>query len=174
MAPINPPKVIFRVRRRLKLSQEGLSRLLNATKGAIQHWERGRNRPDLGRLLALRQICPPGEERRELDGLIRQVQEHVAPVMLGIGGRGGQGVTTVRPRRTPGAPSQESLLLLRRENVRLEKLVAKLQEDLHRQREHARIMEAVATDAKREAADLRAKQISKPNRPVEPVPPPAG
>jgi DNA-binding transcriptional regulator YiaG len=52
MSALNTAKIIRRVRQRLEVSQEGLSRLLNATKGAIQHWERGRNNPDLARLLA--------------------------------------------------------------------------------------------------------------------------
>src|ERR1700675_1616516 len=77
---LNPSKVIRQVRQRLELSQESLARVLNATKGAIQHWERGRNNPDLARLLALREICPPGPERRELDTLIRQTQAQVAPL----------------------------------------------------------------------------------------------
>ncbi|MGH9356407.1 MAG: helix-turn-helix domain-containing protein, partial [Terriglobia bacterium] len=45
MATAEAPRIIRRVRQRLGLSQEGLSRRLNATKGAIQHWERGRNQP---------------------------------------------------------------------------------------------------------------------------------
>ena len=60
MEEMNAAKVVKKVRQRLEVSQEGLARLLNATKGAVQHWERGRNRPDLARLLALRQLCPPG------------------------------------------------------------------------------------------------------------------
>ena len=58
MEEMNAAKVVKKVRQRLEVSQEGLARLLNATKGAVQHWERGRNRPDLARLLALRQLCP--------------------------------------------------------------------------------------------------------------------
>src|ERR1700758_2501218 len=73
-------KVIRKVRKRLGISQEALSRALNATKGAIQHWERGRNNPDLARLLALRQLCPSGPERKELDALIKQTQSDVAPL----------------------------------------------------------------------------------------------
>ena len=78
MTTLSPPKVIRRVRQRLQLSQEALSRVLSATKGAIQHWERGRNNPDLARLLALREICPPGPERKELDALVKQTQAQVA------------------------------------------------------------------------------------------------
>src|SRR5437868_11716470 len=80
MVDLNPSKVIRQVRQRLELSQESLARVLNATKGAIQHWERGRNNPDLARLLALLELCPPGPERRELDSLIRQTQSQVAPL----------------------------------------------------------------------------------------------
>ena len=90
MVDLNPSKVIRQVRQRLELSQESLARVLNATKGAIQHWERGRNNPDLARLLALRELCPPGPERRELDTLIRQTQAQVAPLAgarNGIGSR---------------------------------------------------------------------------------------
>ena len=49
MAELDVSKVIRRVRQKLQVSQEGLSRLLNAKKGAVQHWERGRNRPDRAR-----------------------------------------------------------------------------------------------------------------------------
>ena len=77
-------KVIRKVRKRLGISQEALSRRLNATKGAIQHWERGRNKPDLARLLALRQICPSGPERKELDALIRRIQGEIAPLAGGF------------------------------------------------------------------------------------------
>src|SRR5215471_2562286 len=67
-------RVVRQVRHRLQLSQEGLSRRLNATKGAVQHWERGRKQPDLAHLIALRDICPPGAERVELERLIRKIR----------------------------------------------------------------------------------------------------
>src|SRR5579864_2180851 len=82
MESTTPAKVIRRVRKRLEISQEGLARLLNATKGAVQHWERGRNNPDLARLNALRQICPPGPERKELELLIKQTQSRLAPLPI--------------------------------------------------------------------------------------------
>ena len=93
-----PAKVIRKVRKRIEVSQEGLARLLNATKGAVQHWERGRNNPDLARLNALRQLCPAGPERKELDGLIKQTQARLAPCQ------------TLRPekrasRAIPGRPA---------------------------------------------------------------------
>lgn len=80
MEAMTPMKVIRRVRKRIEVSQEGLARLLNATKGAVQHWERGRNNPDLARLNALRQLCPPGAERKDLDTLIKQTQSRLAPL----------------------------------------------------------------------------------------------
>ena len=80
MEAMTAAKVIRRVRKRIEVSQEGLARLLNATKGAVQHWERGRNNPDLARLNALRQLCPPGAERKELDTLIKQTQSRLAPL----------------------------------------------------------------------------------------------
>ena len=61
-AAMNVAQVIRRVRRRLSLTQRALARLLNATTGAVQHWEGGRNRPGLARLLALQQFCPRGRE----------------------------------------------------------------------------------------------------------------
>ncbi len=90
MEDMNAAKVVKKVRQRLEVSQEGLARLLNATKGAVQHWERGRNRPDLARLLALRQLCPGGAERKELETLIKETQAHVAPLPTGHPGPGGK------------------------------------------------------------------------------------
>jgi DNA-binding transcriptional regulator YiaG len=117
MEEMNAAKVVKKVRQRLEVSQEGLARLLNATKGAVQHWERGRNRPDLARLLALRQLCPAGAERKELETLIKETQAHVAPLPTGQPGPGGR-ITLPQPG--------ESLILLRRDNNKLRKQVAKL------------------------------------------------
>ena len=82
-----PAKVIRKVRKRIEVSQEGLARLLNATKGAVQHWERGRNNPDLARLNALRQLCPPGAERKEL-GYADQANPVAACALAGLQTRG--------------------------------------------------------------------------------------
>jgi transcriptional regulator with XRE-family HTH domain len=163
MTAISPAKVIRRVRAKLEVSQEGLSRLLNATKGAIQHWERGRNRPDLARLLALRQICPPGAERKELDALIKQVQTEVAPLTPG------EQPTMVRGMRGrgPRAPVQvtpfpkEGFVLLRRENARLGRQVAKLEAALERRGQQLRILEDLAKELQRENAALRAASPAK-------------
>jgi transcriptional regulator with XRE-family HTH domain len=170
MAELNAAKVIRRVRQKLEVSQEGLSRLLNATKGAVQHWERGRNNPDLARLLALRQLCPSCAERKELDALIKQTQARVAPFPgekgqalgkgLGIGPRGGH--------VPPSFPSA-SYTLLRRDNHRLQRQVAKLEATLQRRSEQLRILEDLATDLQREMAKLRAAQAPSPEAAAKPA-----
>jgi transcriptional regulator with XRE-family HTH domain len=164
MTALNTAKIIRRVRQRLEVSQEGLSRLLNATKGAIQHWERGRNNPDLARLLALRQLCPAGAERKELEALIRQVQAEVAPLPPGgqpllkpEGGGKGFLLPPVRPN--------ENLVLLRRENARLRRQVDKLQAAVERRNEKLRILEDLATELQREVAQLRAGGFAKTSPP---------
>lgn len=157
MAALTAEKVIRRVRHRLGLSQEGLSRLLNATKGAVQHWERGRNNPDLGRLLALRQLCPPGPERKELDALIRRTQAEFAPASVGKEGMASAGGGRNRAGRQAGLPAGENLMMLRRENTRLARQVTKLQSTLDRRNEHLRILEDLATELQRDMAKLRAK-----------------
>jgi len=157
MAALNAARVIRRVRQRLDLSQEALSRLLNATKGAVQHWERGRNNPDLARLLALRQLCPPSSERKELDALVRQVQSEVAPLPGGPSSLAkklagvGRGATQLAP-----GYSDAGLALVRRENVRLRRQVARIQSTLERRNEQLRILEDLATQLQREIAELRA------------------
>jgi DNA-binding XRE family transcriptional regulator len=148
-------KVVRRVRKRIEVSQEGLARLLNATKGAVQHWERGRNNPDLARLNALRQLCPPGAERKELDALIKQTQARLAPLPdikpgeLGKGGEGG-GMTI-------GIPGG-SFIYLRRENHKLQRQVTRLEALVQRRTEQLRILEDLATELQREMAKLKASQ----------------
>jgi transcriptional regulator with XRE-family HTH domain len=163
MAALNTAKIVRRVRQRLEVSQEGLSRLLNATKGAIQHWERGRNKPDLARLLALRQLCPPGPERKELEGLIREVQSSVAPVKMGI--PGGKGETSAaRGGALPPLRPNENLVLLRRDNAKLRRSVEKLESALAKGNERLRILEGVCADLQKEVARARS---------ANPVPSPA-
>lgn len=156
MSALNTAKIIRRVRQRLEVSQEGLSRLLNATKGAIQHWERGRNNPDLARLLALRQLCPPGPERKELEALIRQVQAEVAPVAIGPPGggkpEGGAGKGLPLPLVRPN----ENLVLLRRENAKLRRQVEKLEASIKRKDEKLRILGDLCTELQREVSGIRA------------------
>ena len=154
MATLSATKVIRRVRQRLQLSQEALSRVLNATKGAIQHWERGRNNPDLARLLALREICPPGAERKELDALIKQTQAQVAPLPNGPAGKAGQ------PKGSRYAhlyTDQGSVRLLRSENTRLQRQVTRLEATLKKKTEQLRVLEGLAKDLQREMSELRAK-----------------
>lgn len=151
-----PAKVIRRVRKRIEVSQEGLARLLNATKGAVQHWERGRNNPDLARLNALRQLCPPGAERKELDNLIKQTQSRLAPLPdirpgdLAKAGESGGGTTIA----VPGG----SFIYLRRENHKLQRQVTRLEALLQRRTEQLRILEDLATELQREMAKLKATQ----------------
>jgi transcriptional regulator with XRE-family HTH domain len=169
MPTLNTAKIIRRVRRRLEVSQEGLSRLLNATKGAVQHWERGRNNPDLARLFALRQLCPPGPERKDLDALIRQAQAEVAPLSPGAPSAALRGaVGPGGSRLVPPFPEQ-GVALLRKENARLHRQVEKLQVALQKRNEQLRILEDLATDLQREMAELRAGVSGKVSRPRGPA-----
>jgi transcriptional regulator with XRE-family HTH domain len=155
MEALTAAKVVRRVRKRIEVSQEGLARLLNATKGAVQHWERGRNNPDLARLNALRQLCPPGAERKDLDSLIKQTQSRLAPlpdIKLG----------DLKPGEA-GAGSQigipgGSFIYLRRENHKLQRQVTRLEALVQRRTEQLRILEDLATELQREMAKLRAGQ----------------
>ena len=159
MEAMTAAKVVRRVRKRIEVSQEGLARLLNATKGAVQHWERGRNNPDLARLNALRQLCPPGAERKELDSLIKQTQSRLAPLpdikpgdlKAGEAGAGG----------TIGIPGG-SFIYLRRENHKLQRQVARLEALVQRRTEQLRILEDLATELQREMAKLKASQGAAP------------
>ncbi len=158
MAAMNSGKIIRKVRHRLELSQEGLSRLMNSTKGAVQHWERGRNIPTLGRLLALRQLCPPSAERKTLDAFIRETQNGAVPITSNhsrvvTGSAGGARAS----HRTTAYPPN-GLLLMQRQNGRLQRQVAKLETVLKRREERLRILEDLATDLQREMAQMRARQ----------------
>lgn len=155
MAALTAEKVIPRVRHRMGVSQEGLSRLLNATKGAVQHWERGRNNPDLGRLLALRQLCPPGPERRDLDALIKQTEAEYAPIT--VDKRVERLTTMMRGGRGRGAASGDASAHLRKENERLTRQVAQLQDTLSRRDEALRVLEDLASELKKDMAKSRAK-----------------
>jgi transcriptional regulator with XRE-family HTH domain len=158
MAALSAAKVIRRVRTRLQLSQEGLSRVLNATKGAIQHWERGRNNPDLARLLALRELCPPGPERKELDGLIRQTQAQVSPLLAGNAVLRIPGGGTLKGARLAATQwGNQGLTLLRRENARLHRQMTRLETSLKKKEEQCRVLQDLAKELEREKAELRAK-----------------
>jgi transcriptional regulator with XRE-family HTH domain len=154
MEALTAAKVVRKVRKRIEVSQEGLARLLNATKGAVQHWERGRNNPDLARLNALRQLCPAGAERKELDSLIKQTQSRLAPLpdlKAGELGKIGEGGGTVA---IPGG----SFIYLRRENHKLQRQVTRLEALVQRRTEQLRILEDLATELQREMAKLKAGQ----------------
>jgi len=154
MEALTAAKVVRKVRKRIEVSQEGLARLLNATKGAVQHWERGRNNPDLARLNALRQLCPPGAERKELDSLIKQTQSRLAPLPDIKPGELGKLGDSQRAAGIPGG----SFIYLRRENHKLQRQVARLESLVQRRTEQLRILEDLATELQREMAKLRASQ----------------
>lgn len=157
MAALNAGKIIRKVRGRLELSQEGLSRLMNSTKGAVQHWERGRNIPSLGRLWALRQLCPPSPDRKDLDALIRGIQEGSSPITSNHPGPAPKGAGIFRAIPPPAVYPSHGLKVMQRENDRLQRQVAKLESALKRRDERLRILEKLATDLQREMAQMRAK-----------------
>jgi transcriptional regulator with XRE-family HTH domain len=146
MATFDVPRVIRRVRLKLGLSQEGLSRRLGATKGAIQHWERGRNQPDLARLFVLRDLCASGAERKEVEALIRHIQGKIAA----------PSDVTLRSfpagRRSADPGSQ----MLARENARLRRQIERLELAVRRRAEQLRILEDLAADLQRQVAELKA------------------
>jgi len=157
MAALNAGKIIRKVRGRLDLSQEGLSRLMNSTKGAVQHWERGRNIPSLGRLWALRQLCPPSPDRKDLDTLIRDIQAVSEPITSSHFGHGPKSASTLRAVQSLAAYPSHGLRVLQRENDRLKRQVAKFESALKRRDERLRILESLATDLQREMAQMRAR-----------------
>ena len=166
MEPPSSARVIQKVRRKIEVSQEGLARMLNATKGAVQHWERGRNSPDMGRLIVLRQLCPPGTEKKELEALIKQTQSRFAPLARA------KVVEAVKPADSaaPGpAPAPGgSYAYLRRENHRLQRQVARLEGLVQRRAEQLRILEALAAEQQRDMAKLRGGKQATPNPAANP------
>jgi transcriptional regulator with XRE-family HTH domain len=148
MPTFDVPRVIRRVRQKLALSQEGLSRRLGATKGAVQHWERGRNHPDLARLFVLRDLCPSGAERKEVEGLIRQVQGKIAaPSDVPL--------RSSPVRHSIADPGSQVLL---RENARLRRQIVRLELAVRRRAEQLRILEDLATDLQHQVAELKSVQ----------------
>jgi transcriptional regulator with XRE-family HTH domain len=153
----------------LEVSQEGLARLLNATKGAVQHWERGRNNPDLARLNALRQLCPPGPERKELEALIKQTQARLAPLP---GRKPTENATTAESvAATAAVLPGGSYIYLRRENHKLQRQVTRLEALLQRRTEQLRILEDLATELQREISKLKAGPEPAPSSPPSAAPP---
>jgi transcriptional regulator with XRE-family HTH domain len=155
-------QVVRRVRQRLGLSQAALARLLNATNGAIKHWEHGRHRPNFARLLALQQLCPRARERKQLDALIRQTQERVAP--LGAGAANG-GVREAQKTRGPTGASvafssdEAELLRLRRQ-------VAELHAILQEKKKQLRILRNRTADLYLEVITLRASHSDGPTKKI--------
>ena len=148
--------MVRRVRQRLGLSQEALARSLNATKAAVQHWERGRNSPDLARLLALRRLCPEGQEQNQLEALIRQAEAGVTPPPGAAPVRSLPTSRGPHPTSFPSPAPEEILSLLRRENDRLQQKVMELETIVQKRDVQLRILEGLAEDLQRELINLRA------------------
>jgi transcriptional regulator with XRE-family HTH domain len=137
--------MIRRIRAETGLSQESLARRLNTTKAAVQHWEHGRNGPDLERLAALRAFCPPGRERKQIDELLGNLGK----------------ISTVRPRPRSGVSSSRLVALINRreiENARLRKAIARLESMLTKKEEKIRILNEIASQLQREILVLRASR----------------
>jgi transcriptional regulator with XRE-family HTH domain len=156
---LNVAQVIRRVRQRLGLSQEALARLLNATKGAVQHWERGRNGPDLARLMALRQLCPPGRERTQLDTLVRQTQVRVSPLGIGAGGGRESGRSSGVAKGAADVLPEDEVGRLRRQHQRLRRQVENLHSSLKQRNEQLRVLQDLAAELQRELAVLRPRAV---------------
>lgn len=171
MAELDVSKVIRRVRQKLQVSQEGLSRLLNATKGAVQHWERGRNRPDLARLMALRQLCPPSQERKDLDALIRESQAQVSPYSSIKTGLRNQ---AAKSKDLDDLFPPQGLDVLRRENQRLQRQLSKVQSALDRKTQQVQILEELAKDLQGQIASLQAGAAGASPAASQQTPKPAG
>src|SRR5579864_8097122 len=137
MPKLDAAKIIKKVRTRLGVSQEGLSRRLNATKGAVQHWERGRNHPDLARLIALRQVCPPGAERNQLEALIKETQGRIAMPAGDV------------------YPNTGGSSLLQKENGRLRSQITRLESTMQKKGEQLRILEDLVSELQRQNAELK-------------------
>jgi transcriptional regulator with XRE-family HTH domain len=155
MAVLNVSNVIRQARQRMGISQEALSRHLNATKGAIQHWERGRNKPDVARLVTLRNLCPPGPERKRLEALIKSAG--------GEGTASATGEPAKPPRGGYALPDAlENVSKLRKDNEKLQQRVEKLQKEVERRGEQLRILKDLAAQQQRELAALRAGGTASP------------
>ena len=155
MAEPDLGRIVMRVRRKLQVSQEGLSRLVNATKGAVQHWERGRNRPDLPRLLALRQLCPAGPERKELDRVIGGMQSRVAPVSLEAMTKKLQPGVRARAAQFPQRYPAEVLATIRHELRRLRRRLMRLEHSVARTDDKLRVLATSLRQVQRGFLKLR-------------------
>ncbi len=130
------PEIVRRVRCSLRLSQEEFSRLLSATKGAVQHWERGRNKPDWARLLRMRQLLPAGPERWELDRLVRAAPPKAKALLTTFRARKSR--VLLMPRSSGESRSMAAIAALRGEQRALGRRVQRLERALTRARTQLR------------------------------------
>ena len=110
--------------------------------------------------MLLRQLCPPGAERKELESLIKQTQTRLAPfpiVKPGEPGRNGE--TAVANSAVVPAGS---FIYLRRENHKLQRQIVRLEALVQRRTEQLRILEGLATDLQREISKVKAGQMPAP------------
>jgi len=116
----------------------------------------------LARLLALRQLCPRGRERTQLDALIHETQARVAP--LGVGAATG-GVQEAR--KTPGPPGASVVFTSDKvELLRLRRQVAKLHAILQEKNKQLRILRDRTADLYRGTIALRASHSDGPTKKI--------
>jgi hypothetical protein len=106
-------------------------------------------------LLALRQICPAGLERKELDRVIRETQEQVAPLAAARQVHAPAAGFASRLGGASSASVSEGLAELRRENHRLGRQVNRLEAILKRREDQLRILEDLVGDLKKQMATLQ-------------------
>lgn len=137
--------IIRRVREGLTLSQDTLARALGITKPAIGSWENGRTSPRLEYLLALRQMCSVGEDRKGLDILIAQTQHRKCPVVDGaLRGR-------LYPRLVlPACFDAAHLSEFRKGSQRLQPRIRRLRSELRRMNNRLRLLSERLSDLQRE------------------------
>lgn len=114
----------------------------------------------MARLLALRQLCPRGRERTQLDALIHQTQTRVAPLGVGTATAGARGL-----RKTLGAdgasaafPSGE-VKLLWGQHHRLQRQVAELNDTLQNRDEQLCILQDLVAELQGELASRPTKAV---------------
>ena len=149
MANLDAAKVVRDLRQILGLTQKDLSRRLNTTPGAVEHWEKGRHEPDMVRLFALLHICPKAHVRNDIELLIRRAQ---AKVMS-------HAVSAEDMESSANNVPVANHSMLVRENKRLRIKLAKVKAQLRRKIEQGRTLERAALDLQREMLELQALRL---------------